>query len=212
MARKKALTAIITGDIINSRGMSPKYWLSALKKTLSREGKIHAMWEIYRGDSFQLEVADPSDAFLTAIRIKATIKTIKNLDVRMAIGIGEKEYAASRITESNGEVFVYSGEKLEGMKKEKQNLAIKTRWSDFDREMNLCIRLALIAMDNWTTGAANLIRILSDNPDITQTKLAQKLNITQSAVSGRQKRAYYNEVRDLEILFREKIEKLIQGT
>lgn len=211
MARKRSFTGIITGDIINSRGVNPKYWLPFLKKTLSGEGKTPAVWEIYRGDSFQLEVKDPADTLMTAIRIKASIKCIKNLDVRMAIGIGEKDYTASKISESNGEAFVYSGERLETLKKEKQNLAVKTRWSDFDREMNLCIRLALIAMDNWTTGAATLVTILADNPDITQTRLAEKLNITQSAVSGRQKRAYYHEVRDLEILFREKIKKLVQG-
>jgi predicted transcriptional regulator len=43
---------------------------------------------------------------------------------------------------------------------------------------------------------------------MTQQKLADKLKITQSAVSGRQKRAYYYEIKDLEALFREKIEKL----
>jgi predicted transcriptional regulator len=63
-------------------------------------------------------------------------------------------------------------------------------------------------MDNWSTGAADLIKILIDNPEMTQQKLADKLKITQSAVSGRQKRAYYYEIKDLEALFREKIEKL----
>jgi hypothetical protein len=126
----------------------------------------------------------------------------------MAIGIGEKGFAATTITESNGEAFVFSGEKIERMKKEKNNLALSSRWNDFDREMNLYLRLALIAMDNWSTGAADLIKILIDNPEMTQQKLADKLKITQSAVSGRQKRAYYYEIKDLEALFREKIEKL----
>lgn len=211
MARKKAFVGIITGDIINSRGVNPRQWLVKLKKTLSLVGKSPETWEIYRGDSFQIEVRNPADTFLTAMRIKASLKSIRNLDVRMAIGIGEKKYGGSKITESNGEAFIYSGEKLESLKREKQNLAVKTRWEDFDRDMNLCIRFALIAMDNWSWAAAELINILIDHPNITQTKLAQKLNITQSAVSGRQKRAYYNEVRDLETLFREKIERLIRG-
>lgn len=209
MARKQALVGILTGDIINSRRIQPKQWLSLLKRTLAREGKSPGTWEIYRGDSFQLEVKNPSDVFFTAIRIKANLKTIKGLDVRMAMGIGVKEFTAPKITQCNGEAFIYSGEKLESLKKEKQNLAIKTRWNDFDREMNLYLRFASIAMDNWSAGAADLIRILIDHPDITQTKLAKKLKITQSAVSGRQKRAYYQEIRDLEALFREKIEKLM---
>lgn len=210
MAKKKEITSIITGDIINSRTSRVKLWLPVLKKTLARAGSSPQTWEIYRGDSFQLEVKNPADALMTAIRIKAQIKSIKNLDVRMAIGIGEKNFIANSITESNGEAFILSGEKLESLKQEKQNMAIKSRWANFDKEMNLYIRFALIAMDNWSTGAADLIKILSDNPEITQTKLATKLKITQSAVSGRQKRAYYNEVQDLEVLYREKIEQLIR--
>ena len=54
--------------------------------------------------------------FLTVLRIKATLKGIKNLDVRMAIGIGKREFTAFNITESNGEAFIHSGEKLESLK------------------------------------------------------------------------------------------------
>src|SRR5688572_22151866 len=131
MTKKKTVTSIITGDIINSRDTHPTIWLPTLKKALAAEGKNQKTWEIYRGDSFQLEVKNPADTLLTAIRIKAKIKSIKNIDVRMAIGIGEKEFPAEKITESTGKAFVNSGEKLESLKKEKQNLAIKTRWNDF---------------------------------------------------------------------------------
>lgn len=210
MAKKPITTSIITGDIINSRKVNPKFWLNPLKKTLSSQGETPETWEIFRGDSFQLEVSNPSVSFMTAIRIKAHIKSIKNIDVRMAIGIGGKEFAAPKITESNGEAFINSGEKLEMLKKEKQNLAVKTPWQDFDREMNLYIRLALIPMDSWTSNAAELIKILIDNPEMTQTKLADKLKITQSAVSGRQKRSYYLEIVELESLFREKVKNLLQ--
>ncbi|MCZ8215662.1 MAG: SatD family protein [Cyclobacteriaceae bacterium] len=210
MSKKKIITSIITGDIINSRKNNTKLWLPVLKKTLARTGQSPQNWEIFRGDSFQVEVKNPADALLTAILIKAHIKAIKNLDVRMAIGIGEKDFTANNITESNGEAFIHSGERLESLKQEKQNLAVKSRWPDFDRDINLYLRLALIAMDNWSTSAADLIKILLDNPDITQMKLATKLKITQSAVSGRQKRAYYNEVKELEVLYREKITNLLR--
>lgn len=42
----------------------------------------------------------------------------------MAIGIGCKDYNAPKITESNGEAFIYSGELFDEMKKKK--LSIKT--------------------------------------------------------------------------------------
>ena len=48
--------AIITGDIIDSRKVKPETWLPALKMALSTYGKEPKHWEIYRGDSFQLEI------------------------------------------------------------------------------------------------------------------------------------------------------------
>lgn len=209
MASKRIKTSVITGDIINSRKVKNSVWLKSLKKTLSLEGKSPGTWQIYRGDSFQVEIKNPAQAFLTAIRIKATIKSIKNLDVRMAIGIGEKKIMGSKITESDGEAFIHSGEKLETLKKEKQTLAIKTPWAGFDKEMNVCFRLALIAMDNWSPNSAELIKILINNRNITQKALAKRLGVSQPSVSERQNRSSYTEIMELEDLYREKINHLI---
>jgi hypothetical protein len=202
---------VITGDIIQSRKTAKPLWLPRLKKTLSVEGKSPRDWQVYRGDSFQVEVSDPSHAFLTAVRIKATIKTIKHLDVRMAIGIGQKKYASKKITESDGEAFVHSGEKFETLKKAKQNLAIRTPWPDFDREMNVCFRLASIPMDDWTANSAELIQLLVKRRTLTQKALAKKLGVTQPSVSERQNRAHFEEIMELEALYREKISALIPG-
>jgi len=212
MAEKKLIiTSIITGDIIQSRKISNSQWLPKLKKALSLEGKSPATWQIYRGDSFQVEVKDPSKAFLSALRIKATVKTIKNLDVRMAIGIGEKRFESKNIAESDGEAFVRSGEKFETLKKEKQTLAIKTPWPDFDQEMNICFRLASILMDNWTKNSAELIQILISHQNLTQKALAKRLGISQPSVSERYNRSHYGEILALEGLYREKVNKLISG-
>jgi hypothetical protein len=209
MSKKIPIIAVITGDIINSRKDKNSAWLKKLKKTLSQEGKNPATWEIYRGDSFQLGIKNPADAFLAAIRIKANIKSIKKLDVRMAIGIGEQSYVGPRISESNGQAFIYSGEKLETLKKEKRNLAIKTPWPDFDKEMNLYFRLALMAMDNWSPNSAELISILINDRDIKQKTLAKRLGVTQPSVSERQNRSNFSEIMELEDLYREKVTNLM---
>jgi hypothetical protein len=210
MAKKTSLTSVITGDLIKSRALkNSNEWMIPLKKVLSGDGRTTPKdWEIYRGDSFQLEV-NPEAAFSKVIKIKSAIKCIKGLDVRMAIGIGTKDFVGTKITESNGEAFVNSGEKLERLKSEKQNLAIKTPWKDFDEEMNLVIRLALIPMDNWTRGAAELVSIVVDHEDIKQSKLAKKLKISQSSVSEKMKRAYYSEIMEVERFYRKKVNALI---
>lgn len=208
MAVNKKITSVITGDIVQSRMTHQSTWLGKLKKVLSLEGKSPRSWEIYRGDSFQVEVKDPQQAFLTAIRIKAAIKTVKNLDVRMSIGIGDKKFSSNRVVESDGQAFVHSGETFETLKKSRQTLAIKTAWPDFDREMNVCFRLACIPMDDWTPTSAELVQILTTRKRLTQKALAKRLGITQPSISERQNRSHFEEVMALEELYREKIKHL----
>ncbi len=202
------MTSIITGDIIHSQKANPQIWLGKLKSELSNVGSNPETWEIYRGDSFQVEIKDPSYALLATIKIKAAIKCIKQIDVRMAIGIGEKTYTASTVTESNGTAFIYSGEIFEKLVKEKQNLAIATSSEAFNDEMNLLFRFALIAMDNWTNNSAEMVYLALTNPGFSQKELGEMLGIKQNAVSNRLKRAYYDEISELLTRYQIKLKEL----
>lgn len=204
------MVSIITGDIINSRNAEhPDEWITALKQALHTYGPEPLYWELYRGDSFQLELPHPEDTFLTLLFLKSTIKCLKGLDVRMAAGIGVKNYAAKRITESNGEAFIFSGEQFEHLKKEKLSLSVRTAWPEFDEEINLFLRFALIAIDSWTTATAELVRLMLSQPGIPQQEAGQILGIGQSSVSERQSRSNITELLALDKLFRAKIHKLI---
>ncbi|RYY23307.1 MAG: transcriptional regulator [Chitinophagaceae bacterium] len=200
------MIAIITGDIINSRRITnQKVWIAPLKKVLRSYGQSPATWEIFRGDSFQVEIAEPAASLLAAIRIKAAIRSIKGLDVRMAIGIGNKTYIATGISESNGEAFVNSGEKFEELKKIKQRLAVKSPWPQTDRTVNLMITLASMAMDNWTVNSAEIVTLSLRYAELPQKQLGKKLKISQSSVSERQTRANYAEIMALETYYRDTI-------
>jgi hypothetical protein len=202
------MVCVITGDIINSKRNSPKAWLKPLKKELDTIGKSPKYWEIYRGDSFQVIVSDPKNALLTAIKIKATLKSIQGINVRMSIGMGSRTHNAPKVTESNGSAFVHSGEKFETLKKEKQNLAIKSDWPVFDEEMNLYLKLSLIAMDNWTINAAEIVKTAMENPGKVQEELGQIVGIKQNAISNRLKRAYYGEIMEVNEMYKIKLKSL----
>src|SRR5688572_30345759 len=104
------MTGILTGDIIGSRkAVTTENWIVPLQIILNSFGTSPAQWEIYRGDSFQLEINDPEATLEAAILIKSTVKKIKKMDVRIAIGIGEKTFHSDTITSSNGSAFVRSG-------------------------------------------------------------------------------------------------------
>jgi len=200
------MIGVITGDIINSREAGDQEeWLVPIKQIFKRFGKSPKTWEIFRGDSFQLEIAKPEDSFWAALLLKSSIRSVRNLDVRMAIGIGEKSHDAARISESNGEAFINSGEKFENLKKQKQNLAIKTPWEELDEQLNLMISLASIAMDKWSQSSAQLIALSLQNKELSQKELGEKIDIGQSSVSERQKRAHFEEIMELENFYRRQI-------
>lgn len=204
------MTSVITGDIIKSREQSnPEIWINALKNALSTLESDTKYWEIYRGDSFQIEVRDVYKSFQAAAYIKACIKMIKGLDVRLAIGIGNKTYQGKDVTESNGEAFVFSGETLESLKKEKQNLRIKTKDHIINEELNLYFKLALVSMDNWTANSAEIVKLSIENPKALQHELAERIGTTQNAISKRQKRAGLENILELDLMYRQKTDKLI---
>jgi len=202
------MVCVITGDVINSTKKPPQIWLSLLKKELNKIGKSPKVWEIYRGDSFQVLINKPEDALLAAIKIKAALKTLPNIDVRMALGLGSRTYNAAKITESNGSAFVHSGEKFETLKNEKQNLSIKSNWPDFDKEMNLFLRIILIPMDSWTINSAEAVKVAIENPGKSQEGLGLMMGIKQNAVSSRLKRAYYGEVMEVNEMYKIKLKAL----
>jgi predicted XRE-type DNA-binding protein len=203
------MVAILTGDIVHSRSVAAKTWLAALKNALVKIGE-KANWEIFRGDSFQIQ-STPQEALIQAIFLKASIKAIKGLDVRIALGIGEIEFSAKKITESNGEAFINSGEKLDELKENRLLMAIKSPWPEFDYEMNVAIRLALIAMDNWSQASAEMIKLSIEKSGISQLELAELSGKSQSTVSEALKRARFAEILELDGLYRKKISGLIKS-
>ncbi len=194
--------AIITGDIIGSRKSDATKWLKNLKLILNEKGKSPNNCEIFRGDMFQLEVK-PHEALQTAIEIKASIKRNKNLDVRIAIGIGKQQFRTGRISESNGEAYTNSGICFEKLKK--RRLAIKTPWEDFDKQWNLSLRLLSLTIDNWTSTSAKIITEAIKHSDLIQTELAKKLNRSQSTISESLNRAGYDEIKILQFYFIEQL-------
>lgn len=190
------MVAIITGDIIGSQRHEASLWLPLLKAGLSRWGDPILDWEIYRGDEFQLRV--PGQVALErAIHLKALMKTIKGLDVRMSIGLGEETFMGQGVGESNGPAYRLSGRNFERLRDARVNLTLATGSSSHDMTMNLMLRLALDFMDQWSPVSAEIVVLALERPDALQQEIADHLQIAQPAVSQRQKRARLPLVLDL---------------
>jgi hypothetical protein len=214
------MVAVITGDIIGSRKLvNQEKWLSPLKNLLKTWGESPQNWKIERGDFFQIEVEKPEEALKKVFEIKSLIKKIEPLesnkkistiDVRLALGIGEKTFIGESISESNGQAFIFAGEKFEVLKKENSTIGIKTPWQNFDEEMNLYLKLAAIFMDNWSVSSAELVELILENPTRTQAEIGIQLGIKQNSVSGRWNRAHVPELLAVENMFTKKIKFLLQ--
>lgn len=203
------MKAIITGDIIDSQQVAdgPEKWLIPLKKLFKSFGDTPEVWEIYRGDSFQIET-DPADGLRVAILIKAVIKKIeyKHLDVRLAIGIGDVKFKRNRVAESTGDAFIFSGKLLDNLKDQKVHLGIKSKWPDFDDNFNVMLKLALVIMNGWSNNSAEVAELMFREPMITQQQMAKRLGIAQSSVNERIKRAALYEIIEFEHYYKKRIQ------
>ena len=213
------MISVIKGDIVASRQLNDaNRWLQPLKTLFAQWGSSPAQWELVWGDSFQLEVTEPTTVLHKALTIKALIKqimpeqskkTISPLDVRMGIGIGEKTYSGERVSESNGPVFIHAGDAFQQSEKSKSTLSVKTPWSRFDEEMNLYFQLAGTFMDDWSVLSAQLVSHVLNNPEATQAEIGARLGIKQNSVSGRWHRAHVNEMLAVEAAFRRRLQEVM---
>ncbi|GAB1464218.1 hypothetical protein [Pedobacter sp.] len=203
------MIAVITGDIVNSREL-PSLWIEILKEALSALPKENTKWEIFRGDSFQIELPS-QQALLTSVYIKACIKTIKGADVRLSIGLGTKaKIATTKVTEASGEAYVNSGEGFDGLKSNKVNLVVKSPSAEFDEDMNLYFKLALIAMDSWSPIASEVVKQTIENQNENQDKIAKISGRSQSSISEALKRAHFSEIMELEKKYRLLVDKVFE--
>lgn len=195
---------VLTGDIINSRKSNSEHWLPKLKEVLA-EITEKDNWEIYRGDSFQL-ILKEKDCLAATMKIKSAMKSIQ-MDVRVAIGLGEIEFHASKISESNGSAFIHSGRKLELLKKE--TLGIATDNPTFNERFEVILNLIDFISSAWKPSTAEVVYETLKKPELNQSELAKILQKkSQGTISSALKRAGFEEIRNVLMLYEKEIQEL----
>ncbi|KGE12776.1 hypothetical protein [Sphingobacterium deserti] len=179
------MIAIITGDIIKSRTAKPTSWLPVLEEAITCFSK---KFDIFRGDSFQLEVS-VDKVLVAAFYIKAAMIEI-GLDARMGIGIGLKDDNKGSLKTTFGSALIYSGESFEELKKE--TLHLRTSDERLNALCNTILPLLTELTLRWTSNIAETVKVAFLNEGSNQSDLAKLLNKKhQSQVStALQKGAY----------------------
>lgn len=63
----------------------------------------------------------------------------------------------------------------------------------------------MIAMDKWSVNAAEMVALAISYPQYSQADLGKMLNIKQNAVSSRLARAHFDELMELNELYKSKL-------
>ena len=116
--------AVLTGDLVASSRISVELrtemvrWLKELAgnffTSIHPESVVGGL-DVFRGDSWQLCLREPSLAVKAAVFFRVGLKahpSRQEIDTRVGVGIGGVEHLVeSRISESTGPAFVSSGDR-----------------------------------------------------------------------------------------------------
>jgi len=161
---KNRLYAIATGDIIDSSKLSPpdrKRLLFvmqrasvALRSFLKEAVPLEV--DIFRGDSWQMFIAQPEKALVAALYFRAYLKATmapRRVDTRLAVGVGTIDFLPNdRVSKGDGEAFRYSGRALEELKGHHRMAFVFPR--RFDEQIALAVQTVVYLIDalvvRWT--------------------------------------------------------------
>lgn len=200
------MIAVITGDIINSRAVGVEQWLIPLKNFLNSKITNSSKWEFYRGDSFQIEVG-VKEALWFVIAIKALIKSKGNIDVRLAVGIGEKDYEGEGVLDSNGTAFIHSGESFETIGQ--RTMVLKSSFLELDTYFDVILLLFEVISNKWTQISSTVIYHSLVNKKRTAKEIAGRIGKTESSFSKALKRGMYDETLRVIELYSQKVEMYV---
>lgn len=191
------MIAVVTGDFVGSKRMKPddrKRLPILINEAIDAFADEEQKIEIFRGDSFQLRLEKIETALPLALGIRLYLKSTNmalrgvQLDVRIAIGIGNESLRRVSIGKSDGLAYQLSGEGLDHMEAH-QRLAI------FTEKGNIALLSSLIAfIDNWLTrlSATQAQVCLAALLGKKQADVAAQLEISQAAVNQRLKSANWS--------------------
>lgn len=129
MGHPVSISAVITGDIVNSTRipvLKEKRLLKRLEKELSDYD-----FGFYRGDSLQVYIEDP----LQSLRIVLICRTLAisladenavRPDIRFSIGVGKVQLPVRMPDNARGEAFVLSGRRLDEIMDTEERLSIRS--------------------------------------------------------------------------------------
>jgi hypothetical protein len=206
---RQKLYAVLTGDMVGFSRLAEQERIrlhqvmrqgsAVLRQAFGRAVPLDL--DIFRGDSWQLLVAQPALSLRVGISYRVFMRVrmqSNHIDTRMAIAIGRIDYLPEDgISGADGEAFRRSGEALEAMPKDRR--LTLARCQDDGKPMARAVDVAVQLVDHlamrWTQKQAQAIAGALQG--WTQEKIAKgwwESRITQQAVAQHLDRAGWSAV------------------
>lgn len=207
--------AILTGDIVNSSGLSSdrRYYLYETLQTLSTLVKQKYPREVpfdlakYRGDGWQLLVSPPKEAFEISLFMRTYIRyqfEQEKLDTRIAIAIGSIDFVPSdNISEGYGDAFTESGKLLDSLKEYRMAVTLTQKTNQIlNRLANTLIKTNDALVSAWTPAQCQAVHLALYG--LTQNEIGNRWQtgpITQASVAKHLKSANWDLIKENLSLF-----------
>ncbi len=167
------LKSVITGDIVASTDLSGSQRQELpdhIRKAYRRSGELFPEAlpydiDIFRGDSIQIYVEDPTVALPIAVQFRACMKFTAGVETRMALATDTVEFLkVTNISESDGKVFRRSGRALNELE---DDHLICLAPVDVDDQYQLSLDVIAVLIDHlatgWTQAQAQAIALMIES-------------------------------------------------
>jgi len=203
-----ALQAVLTGDIVNSTKLDSPTETQLLQSL--NEVLTPYQFEFYRGDSFQVYLADAGLALKTALLCRTAAIAVQQgeetTDLRISIGIGEVSQPVDNLGAAKGEAFLLSGRSFDEIQKTETRLAISCQDEWGKLACTLAAGYINSIFNGITAKQAEVIFLLLQGE--TQQKISEKINKSKSTISQFASAGKWNEIEQVLVLFDQIIHKL----
>jgi len=185
------LIGVVTGDIVDSTNVSVEdrdrllSVLDSLMANLVPNGERNSA--IFRGDSFQIKLSQPSQAARVALSIRSGLRynTPEGLstlwDARISVGVGDEAYVGENVGKSDGEAFRLSGRRLDDMKGTR--LSFLTSSAFVNEELAVEGAFVDDIVSHWSRNQALVAHQYFQTEPPTQQSIARQMRVTTQRVN-----------------------------
>jgi hypothetical protein len=185
------MIGVISGDIIKSQTIPKQQYdamLYQLAQSLRSMSGEQTLWNIYRGDAFQLQVNNPERLLKKAILLYLNLKA-SGYELRQSMALGEIDNPRNDIKTATGSAFTLSGQGLDKIGNQRFVFNIATQQLDESFALNLAFIDVLLT--KVTLKQANALYVYLTSTNNSHAALAKELKTSRENVTKLLNLAHY---------------------